>query len=61
MGIPERDLVIGFTGGNYSDAAAFTSQRVFVPQYLVARREIERVKTALQSWRSGRAGALAHG
>jgi CubicO group peptidase (beta-lactamase class C family) len=35
MGIRDLDLVIGFTGGNYSDAALFTAQRVFVPQYLL--------------------------
>ena len=35
MGIPELDLVIGFTGGNYSDRVMFTSQRVFIPQYLL--------------------------
>ena len=35
MGVPELDLVIAFTGGNYSQAATFTSQRVFVPQYVL--------------------------
>jgi CubicO group peptidase (beta-lactamase class C family) len=35
MGVPELDLVIAFTGGNYSQAATFTSQRVFVPQYIL--------------------------
>jgi CubicO group peptidase (beta-lactamase class C family) len=35
MGIPELDLVIGFTGGNYSDAALFIPQRVFVPTYIL--------------------------
>lgn len=35
MGIPELDLVIAFTGGNYSDPATFTAQRLFVPQYLL--------------------------
>lgn len=35
LGVPELDLVIGFTGGNYSDPAMFTSQRVFLPQYLL--------------------------
>jgi CubicO group peptidase (beta-lactamase class C family) len=35
MGIPELDLVIGFTGGNYSDAALFIPQRVYVPQYVL--------------------------
>jgi CubicO group peptidase (beta-lactamase class C family) len=32
MGIPELDLVIAFNGGNYSDAALFIPQRVFVPE-----------------------------
>jgi CubicO group peptidase (beta-lactamase class C family) len=35
MAVPELDLVIAFTGGNYSQAATFTSQRVFVPQYVL--------------------------
>lgn len=35
MGIPELDLVIAFTGGNYSDPATFVAQRTFVPQYLL--------------------------
>jgi CubicO group peptidase (beta-lactamase class C family) len=35
MGIPDLDLVIAFTGGNYSDPALFTAQRVFVPRYLL--------------------------
>ena len=32
MGIPELDLVIAFTGGNYADAALFRPQREFVPE-----------------------------
>lgn len=35
MGIPDLDVVIAFTGGNYSDPALFTAQRVFVPKYLL--------------------------
>ena len=35
MGIPELDLVIGFTGGNYNDRVMFTSQRVYIPKYLL--------------------------
>jgi CubicO group peptidase (beta-lactamase class C family) len=35
MGIPELDLAIGFTGGNYADAALFVPQRVFVPEHLL--------------------------
>ena len=35
MGIPELDLVITFTGGNYADAVLFTGQRVYVPQYIL--------------------------
>jgi CubicO group peptidase (beta-lactamase class C family) len=35
MGIPELDLVITFTGGNYNDPVLFTGQRVYVPQYLL--------------------------
>jgi CubicO group peptidase (beta-lactamase class C family) len=35
MGIPELDLAIGFTGGNYADAALFIPQRVFVPRYIL--------------------------
>jgi CubicO group peptidase (beta-lactamase class C family) len=35
MAIPDLDLVIAFTGGNYAQAATFTSQRVFVPQYIL--------------------------
>jgi CubicO group peptidase (beta-lactamase class C family) len=32
IGIPELDLLIAFTGGNYADAALFRAQREFVPQ-----------------------------
>jgi CubicO group peptidase (beta-lactamase class C family) len=40
MGIPELDLAIGFTGGNYSDAALFIPQRMMIPeQILPAVRE----------------------
>jgi CubicO group peptidase (beta-lactamase class C family) len=35
MGIPDLDLVIAFTGGNYNDPVLFTSQRVLVPQYIL--------------------------
>jgi len=35
MAIPDLDLVIAFTGGNYSDAATFRAQRTFVPEYLL--------------------------
>lgn len=32
IGIPELDLLIAFTGGNYADPVLFRSQREFVPQ-----------------------------
>jgi CubicO group peptidase (beta-lactamase class C family) len=35
MGIPELDLVIAFTGGNYADPALFIPQRVFVPNFIL--------------------------
>jgi CubicO group peptidase (beta-lactamase class C family) len=35
MGIPELDLVVAFYGGNYSDPALFTAQRVYVPKYVL--------------------------
>ena len=35
MGIPDLDLGIAFTGGNYSDPALFWGQRVFVPKHLL--------------------------
>ena len=34
MGFPELDLVVGFTGGNYS-AAAFPTQRTLLQEYLL--------------------------
>ena len=35
MAIPDLDLVIAFTGGNYNDAVLFTGQRVYVPKYIL--------------------------
>src|SRR5262249_22020414 len=35
MAVPELDLAIGFTGGNYSDGAMFTSLKVYIPRYLL--------------------------
>ena len=32
IGIPDLDLVIAFTGGNYVDRALFRAQREFVPE-----------------------------
>jgi CubicO group peptidase (beta-lactamase class C family) len=32
IGIPDLDLLIAFTGGNYADPVLFRSQREFVPQ-----------------------------
>ena len=32
IGIPDLDLLIAFTGGNYADAALFRAQREFVPE-----------------------------
>ena len=32
IGIPELDLVVAFTGGNYGDQVLFRSQREFVPE-----------------------------
>jgi CubicO group peptidase (beta-lactamase class C family) len=32
IGIPELNLLIAFTGGNYADSVLFRSQREFVPQ-----------------------------
>jgi hypothetical protein len=35
MAIPDLDLAIGFTGGNYADYATVIAQRVYIPQYLL--------------------------
>lgn len=35
MAIPDLDLAIGFTGGNYADAATFVAQRDYLPHYLL--------------------------
>ena len=35
MGIPDLDLVIVFTGGNYSDPVLFTAQRKYVPEWIL--------------------------
>lgn len=35
MAIPELDLVIVMTGGNYADPVLFTGQRVYVPKYIL--------------------------
>jgi CubicO group peptidase (beta-lactamase class C family) len=35
MGIPDLDLAIAFTGGNYADAALFIPQRVLVPEQIL--------------------------
>jgi hypothetical protein len=35
MGIPDLDLVIAFTGGNYGDPALYIPQRVFVPERIL--------------------------
>lgn len=35
IGIPELDLAIVFTGGNYSDRVLFRSQQVYVPEYIL--------------------------
>ena len=35
MAIPELELVIAFTGGNYADAALFIPQRVLVPEHIL--------------------------
>ncbi|MBA3342174.1 MAG: serine hydrolase [Gemmatimonadaceae bacterium] len=35
MAIPDLELAIAFTGGNYAQAATFTAQREFVPRYIL--------------------------
>src|SRR5204862_7336968 len=35
MGIPQLELAIAFTGGNYNDAALFIPQRVVVPEQIL--------------------------
>jgi CubicO group peptidase (beta-lactamase class C family) len=35
MAIPALDVVIGFTGGNYAQAATYTSQREFIPKFVL--------------------------
>ncbi len=35
MAIPDLDLAIGFTAGNYADAAGYTPGKVYIPQYLL--------------------------
>jgi CubicO group peptidase (beta-lactamase class C family) len=35
MAIPDLDLAIGFTGGNYADRVTFTAQRVYIPRYVL--------------------------
>ena len=35
MGIPELDLVIAFTGGNYAQSATFTAQRDYIPRLIL--------------------------
>lgn len=35
MGIPELELVIGFSGGSYNDPALFIPQRVYVPEHIL--------------------------
>jgi len=35
MAIPQLDLVIAFTGGNYNDRATFIAQRMFVPEHIL--------------------------
>lgn len=33
--VPELDLVVGFTGGNYSDRVLYKSQDVLIPEYVL--------------------------
>jgi CubicO group peptidase (beta-lactamase class C family) len=35
MAVPELDLVIAFTGGNYNSNATFTAQQVYVPKWIL--------------------------
>ena len=35
MAIPDLDLVIAFTGGNYADASLFIPQRQLVPELIL--------------------------
>lgn len=43
MGVPELDLVIAFTGGNYADKATFVPQRVLAPKFILpAVRQVRR-------------------
>lgn len=35
MGIPELDLAIGMTGGNYGDPSTFMAQRAYIPQWIL--------------------------
>jgi CubicO group peptidase (beta-lactamase class C family) len=35
MAIPDLDLAVGFFGGNYSEGAALTTQRVYIPEYIL--------------------------
>jgi CubicO group peptidase (beta-lactamase class C family) len=35
MGIPELDLVIGFTGGSYNDRALRIPQEVYIPEHIL--------------------------
>ena len=35
MTIPALDVVVAFTGGNYAQAATYTSQREFIPKYIL--------------------------
>ncbi len=36
MGIPARDIVVAFYGGNYSDRVGFHVQQRLVPDYVLA-------------------------